>query len=238
MKIPALEGSAPSVDASISDQTTPPPCLRLCGWPLLLAGLGLAAAAFFCDSVVDHWFASHSLKGWRQVATWVSRCGDWPGLMIGGGVAFVASWATRKPRTRHLVLTMMLAASIAGLAANGLRAITGRTRPNAGEVQGWHVLGTGGHWEGFNHKYNSFPSAHTTTAMGFVAPVLLLAAYRPRFRWLIVPSLAIPILVGWSRLYLGVHHFSDVIVAMLFGLACGLWVARAGPWPDYYRKPD
>jgi undecaprenyl-diphosphatase len=191
-------------------------------------------AAFACDSFSDHWFASHAVKGWKHVASWVSWCGDWPGLMTGAAVAIGGAWLGRWQRTKQLLVAMIVAASIAGLTANVVRAVAGRTRPNAKETQGWHFLSAPGSRPVSNYKYNSFPSAHTTTAMGFVAPVILLAAYRRRYRWLLVPALAIPLLIGWSRLYQSAHHLSDVTVAMVLGLSCGGWIAHVGPWRNLF----
>lgn len=72
---------------------------------------------------------------------------------------------------------------------------------------------------------SSFPSGHTaaSTALHLTLADLLPGAGRPAratraaLRWLVPP------LVGWSRLYRGMHHPSDVAV----GLAVGVWAAGA-----------
>ncbi|WP_285727810.1 phosphatase PAP2 family protein [Psychromicrobium xiongbiense] len=66
---------------------------------------------------------------------------------------------------------------------------------------------------------NSFPSGHTSFAVALALACYFLAR---QTRWKIpVACLAvvIPLLVGWSRLYIGVHYPTDVIAAILATLA-------------------
>jgi len=71
---------------------------------------------------------------------------------------------------------------------------------------------------------SSFPSGHTGAATAlFVASALLIAWY-VRKRWIkmlaITVLLAVPLLVAYGRLYRGMHHPTDVLVAFINGLAC------------------
>jgi undecaprenyl-diphosphatase len=67
---------------------------------------------------------------------------------------------------------------------------------------------------------HSFPSGHTTAAFSTLVPFLLAAPNGIAF-------LAIPIavLVGYSRIYLGVHYPSDCIAGFLIGTSVALSVA-------------
>jgi undecaprenyl-diphosphatase len=76
----------------------------------------------------------------------------------------------------------------------------------------------------------SFPSGHTTQAMAMAAAVILLFR-RPAYG---VSALAWAVLVGFSRVYLGVHYPSDVIGAMLLSWAVALPVFLA--WRRMNRK--
>lgn len=71
----------------------------------------------------------------------------------------------------------------------------------------------------------SFPSGHSATAMtlyGLLAYWWIRRLTRPRDRWLVGTGAAILIgLVGFSRIYLGVHFLSDVLGGFLLG---GCWV--------------
>lgn len=67
---------------------------------------------------------------------------------------------------------------------------------------------------------NSFPSGHTTCAFAF-ASALRHAAPRTWMKW---SALAAAILMGYSRLHVGVHYPSDVLAGVLVGLFAG-WSA-------------
>ena len=80
---------------------------------------------------------------------------------------------------------------------------------------------------------SSFPSGHSGAATGlyFTLALMALRITNPVLRGVVVSvCLAIPFLVGSARLYRGMHHFSDVLVAMVNGLvACLLawhWLRR------------
>ncbi|WP_209719435.1 phosphatase PAP2 family protein [Marmoricola sp. OAE513] len=70
------------------------------------------------------------------------------------------------------------------------------------------------------HSY-SFPSSHATSAaaaagVAIVMAVTLVREVRRR-RLIIAAALALALLVGADRIFLGVHNFSDIIAGYLFG---------------------
>ena len=80
---------------------------------------------------------------------------------------------------------------------------------------------------------SSYPSGHTGAATGLYFTLALMATRirQPALRAVVVTvCLAIPFLVASARLYRGMHHLSDVIVAIVNGLvACVLawgWLRR------------
>jgi undecaprenyl-diphosphatase len=81
---------------------------------------------------------------------------------------------------------------------------------------------------GYQASFYSFPSGHATVAVGFYGMLTLILAYRLRglARWTVVLSgILIVLLIGFSRLYLGVHYPTDVLAGYL---AAPLWVICVG----------
>jgi membrane-associated phospholipid phosphatase len=83
----------------------------------------------------------------------------------------------------------------------------------------------------------SFPSGHTVGATlfyGFLAFLLLAHVRRPAWRKAIVGvAVVMVLLVAFSRVYLGVHYFTDVAAAMVEGL---LWLALCVRGAQYLRQ--
>ncbi len=67
---------------------------------------------------------------------------------------------------------------------------------------------------------NSFPSGHTCAAFAFA--VALCTALPKGWRWLRGAALVLAVLMGMSRLYVGVHFPSDVLAGAVIGTLCGL----------------
>lgn len=94
-----------------------------------------------------------------------------------------------------------------------LKAAVHRTRP----VEIYHSIAS-----------YSFPSSHaaTTTAIFGLLAVILSRNCRPVLKWVVIPACSTYILfMCFSRLYLGVHWFSDVAGGFAYAV---LWIAPAG----------
>jgi membrane-associated phospholipid phosphatase len=182
------------------------------GW---LTGIVIAALAialsFYLDSAVAAFIASHQTPAIRNFMLNVSRFGDWAEHFLVGLALAGFAWSRGKKRWTRIFVSMLIALSIAGLAGRVLKITTGRARPSVKSEQMWN----GPSW---SSKYHSFPSGHVDASAGFFV-VLLLANRR-----IGVPCLVIPVLIGFSRIYLAAHWLSDVVCAVVLGIVSALIV--------------
>jgi membrane-associated phospholipid phosphatase len=173
----------------------------------------IIAAAFYLDEAVRDFIARHQNPSARNFMRNVSRFGDWPEHFVPGLVlAGVAWWRGNKKWTR-IFLSMLIALSIAGLAGQAIKISTGRARPSVKAEQIWNG-------PRLSSKYHAFPSGHVVASTAFFA-VLVFANWR-----IGLPCLAIPILIGFSRIYGRAHYLSDVVCAAVLGILCAILVWR------------
>jgi len=178
------------------------------------------AAAFAVDSAVTGRFFLPVHDRLWQVAHGISQYADWPPVLL-AGLATVAGLAgARKHAAARLLLLILVAGLLSGLGATIIRSTTGRTRPTAPAPQGFYGPYYRGKWMVGNYDYSSFPSGHTATWAG------LAGAAWVRRRSLAVACLLGGVVVAWSRMALGCHHFSDVTAALVWGLAVGHWLVN------------
>ena len=81
---------------------------------------------------------------------------------------------------------------------------------------------------GYQASFYSFPSGHATVAVGLYGMLTVILAYRLRgaARWAVAAcGLLVVLLIGLSRLYLGVHYPTDIIAGYLSAL---LWLVCVG----------
>jgi len=192
---------------------------------LVLAGVW---ATFQVDTPVREAVVHAQGKKWKNSAESkihgaVRKYGDWPPLMLAGGVGFLIAWRLGKRGAQRAIMVAMLASTLAGIVANASRLTTGRTRPRESPKieQGFYGPWHEGKLTVGNSKYNSFPSGHTATAFGFAFGILFAAG-------LIWGGIAILIAgaIGWSSIAIGAHHPSDVYVSIIlsFIVAWFTWV--------------
>lgn len=79
----------------------------------------------------------------------------------------------------------------------------------------------------------SFPSGHTQTAVGLYLGI----ARRYRVKWVRIACIVLVALVGFSRMYLGVHTPADVLVSLGVGvlLAFGSYVLFQRAWNQNWK---
>jgi undecaprenyl-diphosphatase len=189
--------------------------------PLIVVTALVVWAAFTLDTDMIRWVALHQFQSLKNVAGLISQYGDWPDFMVAGVVCTALLLALRRQRLARIVCIMMISTTLAGGIANSVRVVSGRPRPNAGLVDGWYGIRHNGKWLIGSNKYHSFPSGHTTTAFAFFLPLLLLCGVRVGALGLVYACM-----VASSRIYLAVHHLSDITVAVLIATVVAVLVCR------------
>ena len=163
------------------------------------------------------WNLSPQAPGWLVgLARWVS------GVLTNVAVLAVFATLARPGPWRRLGWQMLLALALAWLVARGIHTAWPQPRP--------FMLGQGQQWI-MHSPSASFPSRHATIGMAFGLTGLLAA---PR-RWVGVLCLLAGLLIGWSRVALGVHFPLDVlagwaiagVVALAVHLVWRHWVVPA-----------
>jgi membrane-associated phospholipid phosphatase len=196
----------------------------------LMIGIILCVLSFLFDEPVIEWVKAHDLKVLKHFAGFLSFWGDWPKLMVFSSVGLAVAWLARSRAVGKVFLCMMIAGTISGALVSSVRVLTGRARPNNVEsIQEWNGLWRGHQFLMYKNSYHSFPSGHTGTAFAFFGVVFF--ANRRWGVWALLAAAAI----AWSRIYLNVHHLSDIMAGAVIGLliAALVW-DRLGPSIERY----
>lgn len=210
-------------------------------FPRILACAAIAilaiAGSFLLDDLATKVIQGANGGHWNQnpAVELLSKYGDWPELMVLGLAGVFAARRLRNVRWQRLLLSAMIASTLAGMTVNLSRLTTGRTRPRATADQGWYGPKHGEQWLIGAADFNSFPSGHTATAFGF-AGIFLFASPE-----LGVIAIAVASAIAVSRILLGAHHPSDVITAatVSLGIAWLVWefLGRRGRIDGVVRHP-
>ena len=199
---------------------------------LVLLGVLLAAAvaALAVDCPLAHWLRIEMSP--RERKPLADLLYMFEPFGHGLGVLLIVAAIHQLDAARRWALPRVLVCSLgAGLAANALKMVVLRTRPTRFDFdanvwatfEGWFPLTTAG------RAGQSFPSAHTATAVGLAfALIWLYPAGRKLF-------IALAVLVAAQRVQAGAHYLSDVLVAaalaIVVAMGC-LKVGRLAAWFD------
>jgi len=170
----------------------------------VLANNGLTLA----DPGVATFVAGHRLAWLTPVMELVTWLGS-SFFIVPFGVVVGGSLWRRRGSWRPLAMM-----AVAFLGAAGLYDIV---KPAVGRARPMAALQVGGPDVG-----NAFPSGHATQTISFygMLAVVLIVSDAPRRRWpFVIGAALVTLLVGASRLYLGVHWLTDVLGGYALGLA-------------------
>ena len=148
-------------------------------------------------------------------------------------LAAALAWAVRRAGPRQIALFLVLLAGmgLSDLACGQIKDRVLRVRPlNAVPGAFYQENGT---WQTRPPDFvqtkengSSYPSAHAANSMTLAVLAMLL--WRRTRPWLGL----LPLLVGWSRVYLGKHYPTDVLAGWLLGVVVALIV-----WQVWSRLP-
>jgi membrane-associated phospholipid phosphatase len=178
-----------------------------------LIGIAIAATAialsFHFDNSVREFIAQHQSRAMRNFMRYVSLFGDWPSHAALGLLLLGIAWIFDSKKWMRIFLAMLVAMSIAGVTGHVIKRTIPRPRPS---------VKTEIHWGGsrFSSKYHSFPSGHVGASTAFFCALFFAN------RRIGLACLPIPILIAFSRMYIGAHYLSDVVCAAILGILCAL----------------
>ncbi|WP_375448334.1 phosphatase PAP2 family protein [uncultured Fibrella sp.] len=163
---------------------------------------------------VDEWFSQLLFQGRRQSISRALYVLTWLGSgYVTIGLSLIGSYMLyRQKKKRNILVLWILMAGIGLFVQVGKRTFV-RKRPT---LVAYYV-----------ESGYSFPSGHSATAMtlyGLLGYWLVRGRRRIGNRWLVgLCAAGLILVVGFSRIYLGVHFLSDVLGGYLLG-ACWLIV--------------
>lgn len=190
---------------------------------LVVGALGIWAFGALLDAVLDNqvlvrfdvaadaWIHAHVTPGGLNIFNWISRIGS-PVSMT--GIAVIGAVMLWREGRRIMLVAWIAAFAGGGILEYVLKLIVHRHRPTYGAA---YVSA---------HSF-SFPSGHAMMSMVGMAMLLYVLGlyWHPRRIWRVLSilgAIAVVVLVGVSRIYLGVHYPSDVLGGWAGGAA---WVA-------------
>jgi membrane-associated phospholipid phosphatase len=188
----------------------------------------LLCLAFLIDGPVTRLFTLQSSTFWEHLAVYSSKAGEGWVVAVAGIMGTLTLFVLRRFNASRLVFLVASTGLLTGAAATIIRSLLGRTRPSSHELQGFYGVWHDAHWIIGKYEFGAFPSGHAATVIGLAAAAWLIDR---RFGML---AAFYAILVSWSRIALGCHHFSDEVAAGILGVyGAHIVLARLGPSVHY-----
>jgi undecaprenyl-diphosphatase len=157
------------------------------------------------DLRIEQWFADHRTAGLNRASFWGSQLSETGTKIVVTAVVGIAVLVLCKRWYEALLIAVPLILEAAAFLTITL--IVGRPRPDVPRLDGSPVG-------------SSFPSGHTAAAACYAGVVVVLVLHHHR-RWVwgvgLAVVAAITAIVGWARMYRGMHHLTDVVAGALLG---------------------
>jgi undecaprenyl-diphosphatase len=163
--------------------------------------LGGPASPF--DSAIANWVGGLR-EGHPQFTSFVAVLTQLGSVYATLGVGLLASALLAARRQGRKALLLAATVILERLSVDGLKLAFGRPRPDLDLP--------------FMPSSASFPSGHSANSMAVFVAVALIAAPAAWRRPALVAALSLSIIIGLTRIFLGVHWPSDVIGGWAWGL--------------------
>lgn len=190
---------------------------------LLPAAAGtLLLFSFLLDDPVRSVLRHHQTPFFVNAMQWITRGGGILTLLGLSLTLLAMGYGLKIKPLRRCGGTALLAVLLSSLITEGIKFLTGHPRPFLSDPGGtsWGPTTAPG--------FDSFPSGHSASIFAFAG---ILIFFYPRARILLT---GIAVLIAFSRLYLDVHFFSDVIAGTFLGMGTAAFLIqgiRSGrPW--------
>ena len=183
-------------------------CISAVAFGFLLWGVLAHSGLTIEDPAFATFVAGHRLAWLTPVMELVTWLGS-SFFIVPFGIAVGGYLWLRRRTWEPLVMTAAAFLGSAGL-YDIVKPAVARARPPAALQVGGADVG------------NAFPSGHATQTISFygMLAVVLIICYPSRRRWpLVIGAALVTLVVGASRLYLGVHWLTDVLGGYALGLA-------------------
>ena len=168
----------------------------------LIAGL-IGGPANGVEVIIMEWFAA-ARAAWPLLAVVAGALTNIGGAYVTLGVTTLAAVGLLIRRAPARAIVLALTVLFERSAVEALKVLFGRPRPEFGVEWLPHSL--------------AFPSGHSANSMTAFLALALIAAPPALRRTAVVSAIALSVMVGLTRLCLGVHWPSDVIGGWAFGL--------------------
>jgi membrane-associated phospholipid phosphatase len=199
--------------------------------PALIAWVAVAGLGFLIVDVlvvdehpISEWFVDLRTDQWDSITAFVSAMGST--MVLTGTCAVIVVFIWWQSRQWWFAIVPAIALAVQVSIFITVSALVGRDRPEVEQLD--HAPPT-----------SSFPSGHTgaTTSVYLAVALCATRIHNTALRITVqVICILVPLGVGASRLYRGMHHPTDVAAGLLLGATCAIiawnWLPPRNPRPE------
>lgn len=159
------------------------------------------------DLAVQNWVKTHDNELLMSIMKRVTLLGNVETLMI---INIPILFVLIRDYELVTATAIVMSAGLATVITQGLKLAFRRIRP---------VRGTNINYIGY-----SFPSGHSAVGTSFYITLAYISSSGlPIMPFVVLSGIVMGLMISFSRIYIGVHWTTDVIVGLIIGLICAVW---------------